>query len=566
MRETTQQRFERMVDRTGDHHRWTGAINPQRGTGRLKVDGRQVTAHRLAWELARGALRPQDRVLPCPAEPACVRLEHLRLDAAEVTAGQDDPVGGARNGHRPRSRKGGGSMREVRPGVWELAVAVGSAADGRSQRVYRTVHARSASAAGRELATFVAEAEAAGPPARPESRGLTMDAAVAQFLDEHLAAEKGREEKTITDYRRLHNRWFAPELGHRRVRDVDEAMIDRAFGKMRKAGLSRSRLNQAKSLYAPFFRWAKSRRIITRNPMAEFQLPTSTYVSKERVPPEVHELSLLLTEAVATAPEVAPLLALGAVTGMRRGELVALRRSRIRWDEQRLLVDTAVSGKRLKSTKTRKERSLFVDDATLAMLRRHCDEVDERATLVGAALDPDPFVFTLSLDGSEPIAADYVTKRVAVLKERLGIEDKRPATIAREDEALRLYRQDAAMRPAGRTGPAPKGGMSLSEIGAALARSERWAAFAIASAERREVAGRRGLSLAFDGSILALRKFTSSELLDAGFNVSMVAQRQGHGPQVLVKHYSKARRSSDRKAAEHLGRLVHEGGAASDPS
>lgn len=42
-------------------------------------------------------------------------------------------------------------------------------------------------------------------------------------------------------------------------------------------------------------------------------------------------------------------------------------------------------------------------------------------------------------------------------------------------------------------------------------------------------------------------------------HVSMVAQRQGHGPQVLLKHYSKAHRSSDRKAAEHLCRLVHKG-------
>ena len=61
----------------------------------------------------------------------------------------------------------------------------------------------------------------------------------------------------------------------------------------------------------------------------------------------------------------------------------------------------------------------------------------------------------------------------------------------------------------------------------------------------------------FDGSILALRKFTSSELLDNGFNISMVAQRQGHGPQVLAKHYAKSRRSAERKAADHLGRVVH---------
>ena len=150
-----------------------------------------------------------------------------------------------------------------------------------------------------------------------------------------------------------------------------------------------------------------------------------------------------------------------------------------------------------------------------------------------------------------------MTKRVAVLKSHLGVEDKRPDTIAREDEALRLFRTPSWTRPNGRTGPAPAGGMSYREIGAHLGRSEKWAALAVAAAERREAARARGDQLDFDGSILALRKFTSSELLDAGFNISMVAQRQGHGTQVLAHHYAKGRRSADRKAAEHLGRVVH---------
>ena len=136
------------------------------------------------------------------------------------------------------------------------------------------------------------------------------------------------------------------------------------------------------------------------------------------------------------------------------------------------------------------------------------------------------------------------------------IADKRPETIEREDEALRLYRQPR-VRPAGRPGPAPKGGMSYAEIGRRLDRSEKWAILAIASAERREAASALGEVEYFDGSILGLRKFTSSELMDSGFNMSAVAERQGHGPQVLMKHYSKGRRSADRRAADHLGRLVH---------
>jgi hypothetical protein len=68
------------------------------------------------------------------------------------------------------------------------------------------------------------------------------------------------------------------------------------------------------------------------------------------------------------------------------------------------------------------------------------------------------------------------------------------------------------------------------EIGRRLNRSERWAQLAVASAGRRETAACAGTAEVFDGSIIALRKFTSSELLDAGFNLSAVAQRQGHGP------------------------------------
>lgn len=72
-------RFERHVDRSGEHHLWRGSSNPQRGTGKLEIAGRQVTAHRRAWELALGAPPPGVSVLPCPADPLCVRVEHLRL-------------------------------------------------------------------------------------------------------------------------------------------------------------------------------------------------------------------------------------------------------------------------------------------------------------------------------------------------------------------------------------------------------------------------------------------------------------------------------------------------------
>lgn len=191
------------------------------------------------------------------------------------------------------------------------------------------------------------------------------------------------------------------------------------------------------------------------------------------------------------------------------------------------------------------------------MLLKHCDRMDERAAAAGMELADDPFVFSLKLDCSERMSPDYVSKRILILKEHLGIANKHPDVIEQEDEALRLFRQKPEARPEGRPGPKPKGGLSYAEIGRRLARSSRWAAMAVGSAERREVAGMHGDIELFDGSAIALRKFTSTELLEAGFKIASVADRQGHSPEVLLRHYAQPRPAASRKAADHLGRLVH---------
>ena len=82
------------------------------------------------------------RVLACPDEPACVRLDHLRLE------GPTEPT---RSG---RARKGAGSIRQIRPGVWKLSVTAPPDAGGNARRVHRTIRARSAGEAMEELVSF----------------------------------------------------------------------------------------------------------------------------------------------------------------------------------------------------------------------------------------------------------------------------------------------------------------------------------------------------------------------------------------------------------------------------
>ena len=51
------ERFERMVDRAGDHHLWVGFVAGD-GTPQMRVGTTLTTARRVAWELAFGPTRP----------------------------------------------------------------------------------------------------------------------------------------------------------------------------------------------------------------------------------------------------------------------------------------------------------------------------------------------------------------------------------------------------------------------------------------------------------------------------------------------------------------------------
>lgn len=538
-------RFEAKVDRSGDHHVWLGAKTAN-GTGLLKVGGKTVTAQRVAWELVHGPLENGLEVTSCPAVRACVRVEHLSLR-------------GLPRRRQGRSRRGGGSITSVRDGVYKLTVPAGRYANGKPRRESRTVYVDGDDQAAVELAAFVTEVANARLPETEADRDILMNPAVDRYLSEYLLKEKGRAPNTTRGYRVMHYKWFAPEIGGRRVRDVTDADMDRIAGRMREAGRSESRLQDVRSLYAPFFRWAKRRGILRHSPMVDFEIPTSTQVPQALVPPEVDQLVMYLEAALDVVPDVATVLTLDAVTGMRRAELGSLRRSRLFPPELMLKVDAASDGKTLKPTKNRKQREVSVDAETMAMLLRHCELMDERAAAAGVEIAPDGLVFSLLPDCSEPMSADYITKRVGVLKEHLGIADKHPETIALEDEALRL-RRTPIEREAGRPGPKPTEGMSYPEVANKLGRSQRWAWGAVRSAERRETAAARGEIEWFDGSIAAMRRFTSTELMDAGFDIKMLAQRQGHTPQVLNKHYNRPRRAADRKAADYIGRVIHSHG------
>lgn len=92
-------RFWSHVDRTEGCWLWTASLR-RNGYGQLKAEGRNRSAHRVAWELANGAI-PDGRVVDhlCRVRH-CVRPDHLRLVTHKQNCEHLSPVGRGLSGVR----------------------------------------------------------------------------------------------------------------------------------------------------------------------------------------------------------------------------------------------------------------------------------------------------------------------------------------------------------------------------------------------------------------------------------------------------------------------------------
>jgi len=112
-------------------------------------------------------------------------------------------------------------------------------------------------------------------------------------------------------------------------------------------------------------------------------------------------------------------------TGVRRGELRALRRRHLNLEETVLTIESGVAPSRArmreKDTKTHQKRRVALDESTVAVLREHLMRQDGDAAELGFALVGRVFLFSLDPGCERPLVPDCVTQRFDRKAERLGI-------------------------------------------------------------------------------------------------------------------------------------------------
>jgi integrase len=314
-----------------------------------------------------------------------------------------------------------GSKRERRKGVWEVRAYLGrDPITGKQRQISRTVHggARAADEALRALLDKQ-------PPSRNDGIGVTFGQLLNRWLEE--CERLDLSPTTINTYRAQIDGTIRPALGKTPLNRLTAKQLDDLYGAVKASGRSAKTIRNYHAIISAALHQAQRWGWVREN-VAEHAKPPR--VSQRRVrAPAVDVVRAIVAAAEQRDPRLAPLLLLGALTGMRRGELCALRWSDVHFDTEELEVSRSIvivkKGLSEKTTKTDRIRNIALDDVGVALLTQHRARVDEWARLAETTIGDDAYVFSPYVDGSKPFRPDNVTGFFVRVRDKLGFTSVR---------------------------------------------------------------------------------------------------------------------------------------------
>ncbi|MGB5756233.1 MAG: site-specific integrase [Acidimicrobiales bacterium] len=313
-------------------------------------------------------------------------------------------------------------VREISPGVFEIYASLGrDPLSGKYLQTSRYFHG-SFKEAKLERAALVLEVGSG----RFIARRVTVDELVPECLQE--LRWQNRSVTTTDEYERRYERDIKAAIGHVDVSKVTTKMLTDLYAAHKAAGAAPGSVRKIHTVISSMMSQACRWGLRKDNPATWASVPTGE-AAPVVVPKPEDVLRLIEAARQSKRPVYAKVIFLAATTGIRRGELCALRVGDIGWDKGSLSIELAMQGRRKKvapgeprkvvgPTKSRRRRVVGIDKRSLQILRGQVDAVAKRAADWGEALVDDPYVFTDSLDGSESWHPDAVTRYFSRLRDR----------------------------------------------------------------------------------------------------------------------------------------------------
>jgi integrase len=183
-----------------------------------------------------------------------------------------------------------------------------------------------------------------------------------------------RKRTTIADYRGYLRRHLTPFFGDGPTDCVEAAEVERYLHAKRGAGLSAKTVQNHLNFLHGVFAFSIRRGWTTANPVALVERPRSHRSAHRRIrflQPEELDAVLRAVPADSLGAIERPLYLTAAMTGLRQGELLALRWSDVDWTASRVRVAESFTRGAFDSPKSHRGRSVPMADRLAAELERH---------------------------------------------------------------------------------------------------------------------------------------------------------------------------------------------------
>lgn len=314
---------------------------------------------------------------------------------------------------------------------WQITLDKGVDVNGKRIREYITVNGTKQQAKA-ELARIIAEYNN-GSYIEPSK--MTVQALIVQWLT--VYAEPRLAPNTVRGYRVNFDKHIIPYIGHMTVQKLTGPEIQDMYSQLAQKGLSPRSIRYVHTTLHGVLKYAHRARLISVNP-SEFVSPPKQCRHKTEIY-TAHEVTELLRCAAGTEMEIP--LALDLETGLRRGELLALKWADINWETRTLTVCrnlVCIDRQYLFGTpKTVSgNRQLLLSEALLLKLKQHRVKQAEIRLQMGCVYQNNDLI-CCKYDGSPYNTGSFSHKFAALLKKH-GLRQLRLHDIRHTNATLML--------------------------------------------------------------------------------------------------------------------------------
>ena len=256
-----------------------------------------------------------------------------------------------------------------------------------------------------------------------ESSNISVEQYLKMWLRYIAPTEKAQpiSPKTYERYAAIVRNQLVQHLGSVKLSKLSPEMIAEMQTKLREDGLSgRTCLHVHRVLHTALNFAKKTLRLLKANPASDVAAPK---VSPRTL--DVNEKTVILLLEALKDTRLGMPIQVAATTGLRRGELLALRWSGVDFERKRFVVsesleETKAFGLRFKVPKSGKVRVIPLADALLEALKTHRAKQNEERDRLGSAYTDQGLVFC-NEDGSA-WPPDTLTHQFASLVRLLGMK------------------------------------------------------------------------------------------------------------------------------------------------